>query len=165
LAFISHTGGKFRKVHVFEALTETFEQLQHNIKLTEFEHQIRLHNVGLYSEEKEVYFSQAGAGSRPDENGTSLVRLVAMDAYLTEQERAEITYIKLDIEGSEMEALKGMRETIIKYKPKLAICIYHEADDLWKIPLYIHQLNPGYRLYVRHHDSKYLLETVCYAIP
>jgi FkbM family methyltransferase len=139
--------------------------LQRNINYLHTEKPIIVHNVGLYSSEKEVYFSQEASSSKIDVNGTSLARLVALDTYLSEEERSEITYIKMDIEGAETEALKGMAQTIAKYKPKLAICIYHLPDDLWQIPEYIHSLNPDYKLYIRHHDVEYGAETVCYAIP
>jgi hypothetical protein len=90
------------------------------------------------------------------------VKLVSLDEYLPAEERSQITYIKLDIEGAELDALEGMKETIVKYKPRLAICIYHLPTDLWKIPLLIHRLNPAYKLYIRQHHP--VNETVCYAV-
>lgn len=72
------------------------------------------------------------------------------------------TFIKMDIEGAEQDALKGAKAIIKKYKPKLAICIYHTPADLWEIPLMIHQLNNNYKLHIRHY-SRELCETVCYA--
>jgi len=72
------------------------------------------------------------------------------------------TFIKMDIEGAELNALKGAKKTIIANTPKLAISIYHQLNDLWEIPIYIKQLVPEYKLYVRHH-SKTIAETVLYA--
>lgn len=72
------------------------------------------------------------------------------------------TFIKMDIEGAELEALEGAKNTIVKSKPKLAICLYHKPDDLWKIPLYLKKLVPEYKFYIRHH-SKVRWETVLYA--
>lgn len=74
----------------------------------------------------------------------------------------EATYIKMDIEGAEMAALEGARKTIAKFRPKLAISIYHEDDDLWKIPFYIKKQYPWYRLFIRHYTSV-TTETVLYA--
>jgi hypothetical protein len=88
--------------------------------------------------------------------------LVSLDDFLSEKEQREITYIKLDIEGAELEALKGMKKIIATCKPKLAICIYHKPTDLWTIPLFIRSLNPSYKLYIRQHDRVH--ETVCYAL-
>lgn len=69
----------------------------------------------------------------------------------------------MDIEGSELEALKGAVHTIQRDKPKLAICIYHKPEDMTEIPLYIKSLVPEYKLYVRHH-SNCCTETVLYAV-
>ncbi|MDR0605974.1 MAG: FkbM family methyltransferase [Bacteroidales bacterium] len=126
---------------------------------------IILHKAGLYSANKDMYFERSGASSRlAKTHNKELVKLVSLDEYLSEQERSEITYIKLDIEGAELTALKGMKETIADFKPKLAICIYHKAEDLWELPLFIHELNPDYKLYIRHHWKNFT-ETVLYAIP
>lgn len=71
--------------------------------------------------------------------------------------------IKMDVEGAELESLKGARETILRNRPKLAICIYHKPEDMTEIPLYIKSLVPEYKFFVRHH-SNYFAETVLYAI-
>lgn len=76
----------------------------------------------------------------------------------------DATFIKMDIEGAELEALKGAAETIRRNRPKLAICVYHKPEHLFEIPLYIHSLVPEYRLYLRHH-SELETETVLYAVP
>jgi predicted transposase YdaD len=56
----------------------------------------------------------------------------------------------MDIEGAEMEAIKGGADTILSRSPKLALSVYHKTRDLYEIPLLVHQLNPSYRLYLRH---------------
>lgn len=73
------------------------------------------------------------------------------------------SFIKMDIEGSEMEALIGAKNIIKKNKPKLAICIYHSDKDMIRIIEFIHSMVPEYKLYVRHH-SFYSVETVLYAV-
>ncbi len=70
----------------------------------------------------------------------------------------------MDIEGAEFDALKGAEKTIKKYKPKLAICVYHNPLDIVNIPLYIKELVPEYKIFLRHY-SESSSETVCYAIP
>ena len=74
-----------------------------------------------------------------------------------------VTFIKMDIEGSKLRALKGAKNTILKNKPKLAICIYHRAEDIFEIPRYIDDLAPGYKFFIRHYCF-YEDETVLYAI-
>ena len=75
----------------------------------------------------------------------------------------EVTYIKLDIEGAELEALKGAKKIIQKYKPRLAVCIYHKKEDLIEIPQYLKELVPEYKFYVRHYSNT-TWETVLYAV-
>lgn len=58
-------------------------------------------------------------------------------------------FMKLDVEGAEMEILKGATEMIKKYKPNLAICVYHYIDDVWKIPEYLKSLVPEYKFVLR----------------
>ena len=74
------------------------------------------------------------------------------------------TFIKMDIEGAEIAALDGLKNTISNRKPKMAICIYHSLSDFREVPLKILELNPEYQISIRNHDHLYcLIETVCYA--
>ena len=76
-----------------------------------------------------------------------------------------VTFIKMDIEGAELESLKGAGRIIIReQKPKLAICVYHKKEDIFDIPEYILSLNPKYKLYLRHYTLGEW-DTVLYAIP
>ena len=76
----------------------------------------------------------------------------------------KVTFIKMDIEGAEYEALLGAKETIQKNKPKLAISIYHKPEDIISIPKLIKSMVPNYRLYIRHYSNADN-ETVLYANP
>jgi FkbM family methyltransferase len=76
----------------------------------------------------------------------------------------KVDFIKLDIEGAEQDALCGAKETIKKYTPILAICIYHKAQDWYKIPQIVLDINPNYKLYLRHYMEG-IYETVMYFIP
>ena len=73
------------------------------------------------------------------------------------------TFVKMDIEGSESEAIKGAANWIKKSKPKLAIAAYHYAYDLWKLMDEIRDLNSDYKFYLRHY-SETGLESVIYAV-
>lgn len=78
-----------------------------------------------------------------------------------------VTLIKMDIEGSELSALKGATNTISRYHPKLAICVYHKSEDLYAITNYIHSFDTDtykYKYYIRQHAMD-VTETVLYAIP
>ena len=77
--------------------------------------------------------------------------------------KEKATFIKMDIEGSELEALKGAKNQIMNYSPRLAICVYHKREDLITIPQYIKKLVPEYKLYLRAHFP-YASELVIYGI-
>ncbi|MDR1720023.1 MAG: FkbM family methyltransferase [Dysgonamonadaceae bacterium] len=158
--FVEQTKGAFNKIYVFEPISGIYQQAVKNT--AHLKDKIVLYNAGLYSEHTKTVFEDNGSGSRAARAGKEIVTLVKFDEHLPEAERSQVTYIKLDIEGSEMKALEGMKETIATFKPKLAICIYHRPADLWEIPLYIHRLNPDYKLYIRQHH--HIFETVFYAI-
>lgn len=76
----------------------------------------------------------------------------------------KVSFIKMDIEGAEINALKGAEKIIKTYKPKLAICVYHKKEDIWEIPRLILSYVPEYKMYLRHY-SLTKDETVLYCIP
>jgi len=80
------------------------------------------------------------------------------------ERNVNIDFIKLDIEGDEQDAIEGATKTIKKYTPILAICIYHKAEDWYKIPKKVLAINPNYKIYLRHYMEG-IYETVMYFIP
>jgi len=72
------------------------------------------------------------------------------------------TFIKMDIEGDELNALKGAEDTIKRYRPSLAICVYHRINHIWDIPLLLDSWNLGYKFHLKCHNS-FTMETVLYA--
>lgn len=81
------------------------------------------------------------------------VNCIRLDDWFTEN-NVEPTFIKMDIEGAEVGALKGAAEMIKRRKPKLAICLYHKLTDMWEVPLLIKSLVPEYQLYCRKNHIK-----------
>jgi FkbM family methyltransferase len=100
------------------------------------------------------------AGSKISSGGKDRIETATID----ETVPGKVTLIKMDIEGAELAALKGARNTIARYRPRLAICIYHKRQDVVEIPWYILSLHADYRLYIRHHSPRLGLETVLYAV-
>ena len=90
------------------------------------------------------------------------VAAITIDDFVLRKNIPKIDFIKMDIEGAETAALKGATETIKKFKPKLAISIYHDLTDFFKVPILIDELNLGYKFYIDHftHTAG---ETVLYA--
>jgi len=93
--------------------------------------------------------------------GSCEVECISLDSILPD---APVSFIKMDIEGSELDTLAGARALIQKNAPILTICVYHRQSDLWNIPLFIHDLNPDYSFYLRPHDLEGW-DVVCYAVP
>lgn len=87
-------------------------------------------------------------GKNAGDSGTE-VELVTLDEDIKEK----ITFLKMDIEGSEISALLGAKEHIINDRPKLAICTYHHYEHLWEIPKLIRSMNPDYKLYIRYNGA------------
>lgn len=154
------------KIAAFEPDPANFEDLRKYVAdlpagVKENTH-IRPFAVG--SRKGKVHFDATGTmGSTISENGSLEIELVTLDECLAE---ANLTpsYIKMDIEGSEMEALAGARKIIQDNAPILAICLYHRYDDLWNIPLFISSLSSQYRLFLRPHEIEGW-QLVCYAVP
>lgn len=149
------------KIYAFEPDAESYKRCV-AIKNQHAEMDITVVNKGLWSSNTTLYF-QSGGG--PDskittEKKAESVGVVSLDSYI----KGKVTFIKMDIEGAELEALKGCQNTIKRYRPKLAISIYHKKEDLIDIPRYIMNLVPDYHLYLRHYSSGWV-ETVLYALP
>lgn len=96
------------------------------------------------------------------ENSTHSMDEIEMDS-LDNMIADEVTFIKMDIEGYELAALKGARRLITNFKPTLAICLYHKVEDLWEIPMFIKSIVPEYRLYFRNYHNS-ASECVLYAL-
>ncbi len=130
-------------------------------------HNIRLVNAGLWHEPAALTWENAGtAGAHLAEaagegGGRCQVKAVSLDSVV--EKREQVTFIKLDVEGAELEALQGAKRIITENRPKLAVCLYHKKEDYWRIPYYVKSLVPEYRLYIRHY-SNYSAETVLYAV-
>lgn len=126
------------------------------------DYDIELHQEGLWKENTTIYFDMRGDGASriTGSDSTIAVPAVALDQSIKDN---KVTFIKMDIEGAELEALHGAKKIIQTQKPKLAICIYHKKEDMIQIPKYIKELVPEYKLYVRHYSND-AGETVLYAV-
>ena len=96
-------------------------------------------------------FADFGAGSRPQAGGAVPAVTIALDDFVREHDVPRVDFIKMDIEGSEREALRGAAETIRRFKPKLAISAYHRPDDLLVLPALIREIEPSYALFFDHY--------------
>ena len=158
--FVARSAGNFDCVHCFELDARNFKVLEKTAASQATVGRICLHPEGLWDENLEITYSLQNSDSTIGA-GEEKGRVVRLDDAIGD---ARVTFLKMDIEGAEMKALEGARQTIMRNKPKLAICVYHHFKDLWEIPLYIKSLVPECRMYLRHHTTLDY-ETVCYALP
>jgi FkbM family methyltransferase len=78
--------------------------------------------------------------------------------------KEKVDFIKLDIEGAEQDTIEGAKQTILNHHPILAICIYHKAEDWYKVPELVLSIRNDYKVYIRHYMEG-IFETVMYFIP
>jgi len=160
--FVMHfCEGSYRKIYALEPDDVNYSYTKQYIDNKQLEN-IELIHAGAWNHSGAMrFFPNKGASSQINSNGETVIKVVAIDDILRGD---KATLIKMDIEGAELEALKGAYNTIKTYKPRLAICVYHKPEDIVSIPEYILKINSEYRLYLRHHRSESAVETVLYAV-
>ena len=156
-------GLTYKGIINFEPDPNNFRQLSIN---TQHLPNVRCLPYGLWSKRDRLRFSNpdplnAGTPGSLSKDGAIEVDVASMDELLPGE---EITFIKMDIEGAELQALLGAYDTICRNRPKLAISLYHDRDDIFKIPLMLHSFYPGYKFYIRHYCTTFS-ETVLFAVP
>lgn len=168
--YLKQKNGKFKKIIAFEPDEYNFARLKEQVdkecdKWNLLKEQFELYPYGIGERCSiggfERYGENDGLGSKivssfSEEEGG--VRIVSLDDFLTEP----YSFLKADIESYEYQMLLGAQNGIKKYKPLLAICIYHNSVDFYTIPLLIKSILPEYKIAVRHHLDD-LSETVVYA--
>jgi FkbM family methyltransferase len=158
-SFIDRVHARFDDIYAFEPDPATFEKLRNN-----FRHEPRVHPVhaGLHSHVGQLRFrDDASRGAIFANDGAIEMPVTTIDDVLG---NSRLTYVKMNIEGAEIDALHGGRNAICKWLPRLAISVYHRASDLWRIPEVILEMSSEYELYLRQHDGG-IIETVLYALP
>lgn len=154
--FAKWCGGEYKRILGFEPSESNYQKCIENNELKNF----GLLPYATWSKKDKLYFSNRGSGSRISDAGELTLETESIDNALN-GERA--TFIKLDVEGAELETLKGAVNTIKAYKPRMAISIYHKPSDIYEIPELLMTYRTDYKFYIRHYTS-YMWETVLYAI-
>ncbi len=155
------------KYYAMEPDSRRHRQLKKSIKQAHGE--VVLVNKGAWDTKTTLFFSKKNECGEIVSNELKAefrreydaINVDSIDNVVKSNEK--ITFIKMDIEGAEMMALQGAKETIKRCHPSLAICVYHKKEDLIEIPTYIKSLNTNYKLYLRAYNF-YLSELVLYAV-
>ena len=148
------------RAYVLEPNPRQFEVTKERLR---DESRAELFPYGAYERNGWLSFdTRAGdAGSAGiSEQGDTRIEVRKLDDLLGDR---PVTFLKMDIEGSELAALRGAERIIREQRPKLAICVYHKPEDIWEIPGFLLNCCPDYKLYLRHYSVSYT-ETVLYAI-
>lgn len=153
--------GEFGRAYCIEPDIENFKALQQTVERSPYGDKISLFTVALAKQNGEACFSVSGSGSRIYLEGSVSIKTVHALEFI-ESLNPKPTFIKMDIEGSELDVLNSIQPFIKREKPDMAISIYHETEHLWRIPLLLHQIVPDYQIYIRHNSNDFT-ETVCYA--
>ena len=153
--FLEYTDGKYTSITAFEPDKKNMKKLVDAYGGFE---RCTLYPYASWNVDSVMRFS--GTGGRMScfsENGSE-VETKAVDSLCR-----EFSYVKMDVEGAEYETLTGMKRTIKQYRPKLAVSAYHRVGDIFTLPLYIKKLDPGYKIFLRHHKYLPSWETNIYA--
>jgi FkbM family methyltransferase len=156
--------------YAFEPSASAYSELNEFISVLPQKERIMAYNIGL----GDKYFKTQVVGNadgmniianKQDPNQankqTGECIIDTLDNVLKDK---EVTVIKADVEGFEMDLLRGAVMTITEQRPTLMISVYHRYSDLWNIPLWINNLNLDYDIYLRHAPNVFT-DTTCYAIP
>ena len=158
--FIDWCGGNYGAVYAFEANPKMISECKKNLQqFTDIE-KLKFYDIALWDEITTVSFDNSSSkwDAHVNPEGNVQVKADTIDHLLGGK---KITYIKFDIEGSELKALYGARESILWNRPRMAISVYHEDDDLFKIMHYLIELNLNYKFALRHYHSD-SIETILY---
>lgn len=152
----------YKRIYSYEIVSKNIEYIEKNVKLFELDN-IIINKKGAGSKNGTMYISSDDISSinQLAESGKYAIPVVKIDDDIEE----DVTFIKMDIEGGEEEALLGCIQKIKDNHPKLALSIYHNHKDMWKLPRIIYDADPTYNFYIRYYGSSILpTEYVIYAI-
>jgi FkbM family methyltransferase len=147
----------YKEIHVFEPIASTYEKAKKNLSAYP---DVHLHQFGLGAEYGEYKFESNGSASRPSDSGNELCVIKPLDSV----ELTDPTFIKVDIEGAEMDFLYGASKTLGKTRPTLAIACYHDPEHIWSIFDFVSKILPTHAVYLRHYTEGFA-ETDLFFVP
>ncbi|GHV55600.1 hypothetical protein FACS1894216_18370 [Synergistales bacterium] len=158
--FIDKVGGKYNRIFGFDIDENNITEARENLSMFS---NVEIVNKGLWNHEETVKANlRARAGSGVNPEGSDRADMVSLDEFLVAYGDTRVTYIKLDIEGAEYSALMGARKTIADCAPALAVCVYHQPQDVYELLELINGINPQYSFMLRHHLPSCNFDTVLY---
>ncbi len=155
--FLRFTENEYNHIFAFEPDEKNFKKLKAK---TEELDDLSLFNLGAWDKKETILFEKkAGRNSHKSETGIP-VNFDSIDNVIG----AEVSFIKMDIEGAELKALDGAKSAIKNCKPKLYVCAYHRNEDFFALPKKILSIRSDYKIYLRHHPYVPAWETNFYCV-
>ncbi|MEY4457261.1 MAG: hypothetical protein RLY15_1525 [Bacteroidota bacterium] len=155
--------GRTGKVFAFDPVQNHLDVLEHNIQQNP-DCNIQAMPYGLADTDVYCPPIRLETYSPGFSSKNQIVPLRSLDSLVNDGVIPKIDYLKMDIEGAELSAIKGAASSIRKFKPKLAISLYHKRNDIYEIPLYISKEFPFYEMFIEHYTI-HAEETVLYCSP
>jgi FkbM family methyltransferase len=162
--FLFERGSEFQQYFAIEPDPVNFQKIEIFLETLDpgVREKIFPRSLALSSNSGMLRFNASGtAQSSLSASGDLAIQSARIDDLFQE---ARPTYIKMDIEGAEEDALRGAENIISKFAPVLAISVYHRFDDLWQLPMLIDSFSESYRFHLRPHADPFW-DLVCYAVP
>lgn len=158
--FIKEVGGEYSFIAAFEPDEFNFQCLEKYVRKEKLKN-VQCYQAATWNQNEKVLFcGNTEEACKVNSSGNIVVNANMMDTVLG---LSKVTFIKMDVEGAELNSLKGAKDIIKKNHPILAISIYHSDEDMINIIEYIIQNYPFYKLYIRHYTYFYA-DTVLYAV-
>ena len=153
------------RVYAFEPDSYNYRQLNSLLSRSRYyARHVMTYNIATWSSKCKLYFDdKMGDSSRVSRNKHKWTKIIDANTIDDVLKDEKVTFIKMDVEGAELESLKGAKEIISRDHPRLAISIYHSDSDMINIIKYLRDEYPFYRLYIRHYTWGFT-DTICYAV-
>jgi FkbM family methyltransferase len=160
-------------IYGFEPFIEIFKNSKHRSFL-EKNKNIIIYSLGLWDKKDKLEFYKDKTDERASKiivnkqnikfTKLDVIETVSIDEFVQDKDIKKIDFIKLDIEGAELNTLKGAINTLKGNRPQLAICIYHSKKDFFEIPLFLNEILENYEYRLGQYAEAYW-DTVLYGIP
>lgn len=185
--FLDHTGGAFHSITAMEPEKRSYRKLCETASalglidrvdelggltgdtvavLPDHARPVRLLNAAASDQTRTVSMVHGrGRGSALGSGVAHTGKMIETRFQKVDELELPLTYVKMDVEGMEAEALCGMKETLLRFRPKMNIALYHRSEDLFALPLLLDGWLGDYRFYLRRHDCFPCWEVNLYAVP
>lgn len=150
---------EYSEIHLFEPEQENMQNAK---KVCQSMRDIHFHEVGLSDSKQKLGIVAGGSTSKVVSQGEGDYD-IQLDTLDNQMLNKKVSFLKMDIEGAEQTALYGSQETIKNNQPNLALCVYHNGNDIRVIFEFVKGINPDYKVYLRHYTEG-IVETVLFFV-